>query len=529
MHTIPISLVMAALLALGVSACRPRHAGTASAVLEHEDESARSRAPLSFAFAYAVPERVLVNQPVTLYWCALGADRVAIGGAGESLPPCGQPYSSLRVYPTGSQDYWIRAYNGANEVVRTVTVIAMPMPGLVRWINASQLPVTEGQSTNLRWLAEECDYVTLMDSMSGSEQRYPCGENAVTVAPRQDMTYTVRAFRRGNGQINAFFGGSWEDQLVGVNTLTIPVVKAIPQIFFEANPSDIMEDDSVSLTWSVTNADQVTISPQPGSVGASGAANVAPKTTTTYRLMATRQGGATEQREITITVRPKLKIRSVSMTPSDGVIKRGQDVALQWNSEFCRHVRLELSSGERQSDDRACVQGFVVRPQATTDYYVRIEDLYGAVQRFPFKVTVLDEPVLAIPLARSETPAPVAQPGSDQPPPPAAARPVVIEQENQAPRITEFSANRTEIFKGETIRLAWATTNAKRVQIRFPRRTVTVPASGQREFKVGQSGIIAIEAENERYRSPAKEIRVNVVDPHELLLKMMRGGTPPTP
>jgi hypothetical protein len=181
-------------------------------------------------------------------------------------------------------------------------------------------------------------------------------------------------------------------------------------------------------------------------------------------------------------------------------------VNFSWSTEWCRHVRLELASGERVSDDRACTNAFSVTPKATTDYFLRIEDLYGAVQRLPFRVVVVNEQPVAIPVTQAAAP----QTPTPATPAPAPARPVVVEDPADAPSVVEFSANRNDVFEGETIRLTWSTANAKRAIIKFPRRMVEVAASGDREFKIKNSGIIEIYAENDRFRSVSRKIQVTV-------------------
>jgi hypothetical protein len=491
-------------MAVVLGACRPRNAAT-SGIKDHESGAGGHNTPLQFTSAFANPERILPNQSTTLHWCAVGADYVEISGLEGHLPACAAGISLLRVFPPSTQDYHIKAFRGTEEVTRVLTAIVMPLPGLVRSIAASTLPVLEGTETALLWFAESCDYVVVSDDSNFTSQPYPCGEGRLSIRPPTTTNYTVRAFRQGNGHLNAYYGGTWQDQLVGLNSLRVEVLKRTPQVYFEANPREIMEDEFVNISWSVQDAEQVTLTPL-GAVPPQGNKTHSPKVTTEYRLTATRAGTAPQQQSITVVVKPKLKIGPIAMTPLNGVIKAGEAVSFSWSTEWCRHVRLELASGERVSEDRACVNSYSVTPRTTTDYFLRIEDLYGAAQRLPFRVVVVNEPPVAIPVtppAPTPTPTPAA-------PPPASARPVVVEDPADAPSVVEFSANRTDVFEGETIRLTWSTANAKRAIIKFPRRMVEVATSGDREFKVKNSGIIEIYAETDRYRSVSRKIQVTV-------------------
>ena len=72
---------------------------------------------------------------------------------------------------------------------------------------------------------------------------------------------------------------------------------------FTANPSYIQLGQAVVLTWTVSNATTVTLSPGIGSVPNSGSYNVTPGYTTTYTLSATNSDG-TVSASTTVTVAP---------------------------------------------------------------------------------------------------------------------------------------------------------------------------------------------------------------------------------
>ena len=72
---------------------------------------------------------------------------------------------------------------------------------------------------------------------------------------------------------------------------------------FTANPSYIQCGQSVVLTWNVTDASSITISPTVGSVSGSGSYTVTPSYTTTYTLTATNSDG-TVSASTTVTVAP---------------------------------------------------------------------------------------------------------------------------------------------------------------------------------------------------------------------------------
>jgi len=74
-------------------------------------------------------------------------------------------------------------------------------------------------------------------------------------------------------------------------TPDIPV-KILPTIqYFNANPSSIKLDDFSTLSWSTTNATNITIDHGVGTVSATGTADVSPSQTTLYTLTATNSDG----------------------------------------------------------------------------------------------------------------------------------------------------------------------------------------------------------------------------------------------
>jgi len=75
--------------------------------------------------------------------------------------------------------------------------------------------------------------------------------------------------------------------MTGCNGGAPPIVN-----IFSASPSTINQGESSTLTWSVSNADTVTITPYVGTVALSGSTSVSPVVTTNYILTATNSVGS---------------------------------------------------------------------------------------------------------------------------------------------------------------------------------------------------------------------------------------------
>jgi peptidoglycan-associated lipoprotein len=69
---------------------------------------------------------------------------------------------------------------------------------------------------------------------------------------------------------------------------------AKPTVNLQASPSVIQRGDSVTLTWSSTNATSLSLSPGVGNVSAEGSQRVTPQDTVTYTLTANGPGGSAD-------------------------------------------------------------------------------------------------------------------------------------------------------------------------------------------------------------------------------------------
>src|SRR6202795_4804186 len=67
-----------------------------------------------------------------------------------------------------------------------------------------------------------------------------------------------------------------------------------PTVSLQASPTSINKGDSTTLTWTSTDATQLTISPDVGAVTAQGSTKVTPSDSTTYTITASGPGGSAD-------------------------------------------------------------------------------------------------------------------------------------------------------------------------------------------------------------------------------------------
>src|SRR5215470_222956 len=73
-----------------------------------------------------------------------------------------------------------------------------------------------------------------------------------------------------------------------------PPPPARPTVTLQANPTTINKGDASTLSWSSTNATQLTISPEVGAVAPEGSTKVTPSDSTTYTITAGGPGGSAD-------------------------------------------------------------------------------------------------------------------------------------------------------------------------------------------------------------------------------------------
>lgn len=124
---------------------------------------------------------------------------------------------------------------------------------------------------------------------------------------------------------------------------TPPPAAIKPTATLSADRTSINQGESVKLTWSTTDAANVSIAPEVGAVTPQGSTTVSPSTSTTYTLTASSAGGNTDA-----TVRISVNAPAVAEAP-----KLGFDEL--WNKEV-RDAYFDYDSAEIRADARQALQ-----------------------------------------------------------------------------------------------------------------------------------------------------------------------------
>ena len=92
-----------------------------------------------------------------------------------------------------------------------------------------------------------------------------------------------------------YVGGCKKNQPTAAAPTAAPAPAAAePTVTLNASPASIQPGQSVTLTWSSTNATNVQVGPEVGQVAAEGSTKVSPSSSTTYTVTATGPGGTAD-------------------------------------------------------------------------------------------------------------------------------------------------------------------------------------------------------------------------------------------
>ena len=165
-------------------------------------------------------------------------------------------------------------------VLFSIIVVSVLMTGcdgdkpIVLNFSASPSTINQGGSSTLSWSVSEADTVTITPDVGTV-----ASSGSTSVSPGVTTTYILTATNSA-GSVTA-------SVTVTVIPLGVPIIN-----IFSAIPSTINQGESSTLSWSVSKADTVTITPGVVPVASSGSTSVSPVVTTTYILTATNSAGS---------------------------------------------------------------------------------------------------------------------------------------------------------------------------------------------------------------------------------------------
>jgi hypothetical protein len=237
----------------------------------------------------------------------------------------------LAVHPDGSRVYVV--YNGSNFLAWFESVSG----AIGSWINVGQSPF--GYGNFLGYMAETVAGKVSRNGIgvAGITMIVTDGENTKTILTDSNGNYIV-ALKNGNYTITPSGSGysfypqslqvNIEQSLSGQDFKIIDTAVA-PTVSLSALPSSIQAGDSVTLSWTSTNAATAMIDNNIGEVPENGSMTVTPTTTTTYTITVSNTVlTATASAQVTIAVPLPL----VTITALPVAIQPGETSTLTWTT-----------------------------------------------------------------------------------------------------------------------------------------------------------------------------------------------------
>lgn len=275
-------------------------------------------------------------------------------------------------------------------------------------ISANPGTITAGGNSTLTWTTTRATSASLNQGIGA----VAIGSNITrVVSPTGTITYTMTV-RSSTGHTASC------NTKVTVTPVEVPAPICDS---FTANPTSIVRGNSATLTWATTNATVVSINQGVGTVAVDGSTSVSPSNTTTYTLTATKDAKSVTC-PVTVTV-TDVPTPVCTLTGNPHTINRGSSAELTWTSQNA------VSASFNQGIGAVAVNGNrSVSPNDTTAYTLTVKNSAGVEAVCTKTITV-------------EIPTPLA------------------------PICDSFTANPTQINRGQSSQLTWNTTNANSASI----------------------------------------------------------------
>ena len=220
------------------------------------------------------PSTVNSGSSATLMWNVTGATSVTLDQGIGQVDVAG----TRVVSPGTSTVYTISATNAAGTVTQSTTIVvssAPPVgtPPVIGTFSSNPSTINSGGTSTLSWNVTGADWVSIDQNIGGVD-----GSGTKVVSPAASTFYTLSATNSA---------GTVSRSAV-ITVSSAPQVATPPVIVFSSN---LNSDNTSTLSWNVTGADQVSIDQGIGIVNVAGTKVVSPSTSTLYTLTATYAKG----------------------------------------------------------------------------------------------------------------------------------------------------------------------------------------------------------------------------------------------
>jgi hypothetical protein len=283
------------------------------------------------------PTDIRAGQPVTLQWSSWPPILMTLKLNGQPLEDSHgeqvqQPLTTTRYQLTG--DTWAsRLFSPGRLFGVEQTVNVTPVTPQILRFQAQPPQVNSGGYTEISWSVTDADRLVLVSDVFS--QTLDSFEGSQRIRLEKRTIFTLRAY-------NNSLPGQVVEQVLDV-AVNPPPGRPAPVIQdFRVEPATITAGQDVTITWSISGADEVSIQPLGNNLPSSGTATQSPSETTIYVLSASNgQQSTSALRQITVNPAPPAPtptpapeaptIELFSVSPAQPVQISDEDVQIRLN------------------------------------------------------------------------------------------------------------------------------------------------------------------------------------------------------
>lgn len=303
----------------------------------------------------------------TLTWTTTNATDVTLTGFG-SVAQSGTD-TTAPLYADAS--YVLTAIGPDGEVTCTaeVAVSEAPAPSCDLF-TATPDTIVEGDSLVLTWETTNATDVVINNGIGSVDD-----DGSVTVSPSADTTYTLTVYGQDNQSV---------DCTVPVTVTTVPVPSCD---LFTANPNELTEGESSTLTWETSNAVQVFMNNGVGEVALDGSVVVTPLADIVYTLTVIGQRDQVVDCLVPVTVTPPAAPSCDLFVANPSAIMVGESTTLTWETTNATAASLSGIGAVGTSGTQ------VVSPSVDTTYELTVTGVNNQEVTCGVPVTVSEDPL----------------------------------------------------------------------------------------------------------------------------------------
>ncbi len=209
----------------------------------------------------ATPDSIQLGKKTMLSWTSADADECTL------TPDIGvvDCTGSMEVFPAGSTHYIFTARNSQSGLMDSdVASVDVNVTVPNAQLSAEPDEIELGRFSMLTWSSTGADDCTLTPDVGS----VPCS-GVMMVSPYGTTNYIFTAKNSVSG-------------LLGAALTTVNVRVTMPEASITADPQEIVPGQYAQLTWTATNADKCSLSPNVGPVDCNGTMMVSPQETVNY-------------------------------------------------------------------------------------------------------------------------------------------------------------------------------------------------------------------------------------------------------